>query len=137
MYYIDKDLAIKKSKGLPDEIKGILATPLTKIFVEEKDEEELPFIAKNVITGMYLSNNDDIKTTYEKAFEMIIKSNNPLAIENLTRDMVEKGKQYKQFNFDKVIIGLMRKIIQEQKKANPPNKIRNIAIVQDALEKLL
>jgi aminopeptidase N len=137
MYYIDKDLAIKKSKGLPDEIKGILATPLTKIFVEEKDKEELPFIAKNVITGMYLSNNDDIKTTYEKAFEMIIKSNNPLAIENLTRDMVEKGKQYKQFNFDKVIIGLMRKIIQEQKKANPPNKIRNIAIVQDALEKLL
>lgn len=137
MYYIDKELAIKKSKGLPDEVKSILATPLTKIFVEEKDEEELPFIAKNVITGMYLSNNDDIQKTYEKAFDMIIKSNNSLAIENLTRDMVEKGKQYKQFNFDKVVIGLMRKMIQEQKRAKQPNEIRNIAIIQDAMEKLL
>jgi aminopeptidase N len=137
MYYINKNLAIKKSKELPDEVKGILATPLTKIFVEEKDEEELPFIAKNVIAGMYLSNNDDLKETFEKAFNMIIVSNNSLAIENLTRDMVEKGKQFKQFNFDKVVIGLLRKMVQEQKKAKKPNEIRNIAIIQDAMEKLL
>ena len=137
MYYINKNLAIKKSKELPDEVKGILATPLTKIFIEEKDEEELPFIAKNVITGMYLSNNEDLRKTFEKAFDMIIVSNNSLAIENLTRDMVEKGKQFKQFNFDKVVIGLLRKMVQEQKKAKKPNEIRNIAIIQDAMEKLL
>ncbi|MDB2385537.1 M1 family aminopeptidase, partial [Polaribacter sp.] len=137
MYYIDKELAIKKSKELPDEVKGILATPLTKIFVEEKDEEELPFIAKNVISGMFLSNNDDVKATYEKAFDLIIESNNALAIENLTKDMVEKGKQYKQFNFDKVVVNLMRKMIQAQKKANGSNRERNIAIIQEAMEKIL
>ena len=137
IYYIDKELAIKKSKALPDEVKSILATPLTKIFVEENEEEELSFIAKNVISGMYLSDKDHVRITFEKAFDMIVKSNNSIAIENLTKDMVEKGKQYKQYNFDKVLIDLMRKMIQEQKKADQPNEIRNIAIIQDAMEKIL
>ncbi|WP_405604847.1 M1 family aminopeptidase [Polaribacter sp. Asnod1-A03] len=137
MYYIDKETAIGKSKELPDEVKKILATPLTRIYIEEKDEEELPFIAKSILSGMFLTGDDATKVLYEKAFKQVSESNNSEAIQNLVDDMVVKGTQYKSFNFDKVVINLMRKMIQDQKTKNQPNKIRNIAIIEESMAKLL
>ena len=133
MYYVDKGLALKKSKELPDEVREILATPLTKIFIESNDETELPFIAKSVISGMYLSGDGATKVLYEKAFSMISKSNNMEAIQNLVEDMVAKGNQFKKFSFDKVVINLMRTIIKEQEKGVNTNKNRNIAIVKEGM----
>ncbi|MBU3012387.1 M1 family metallopeptidase [Polaribacter vadi] len=137
MYYVDKDLAIKKSKALPDEVRKILATPLTQIFIEEKDESELPFIAKAVVSGMFLANDDTVKVIYQKAFKQISESNNTVAIQNLVEDMVVKGNQYKGFNFDKVMINYMRTMVEDQKKADKPNRLRNIEIIKTAMAKLL
>ncbi|WP_299013383.1 M1 family metallopeptidase [uncultured Polaribacter sp.] len=137
MYYIDKELALKKSKELPDEIRKILATPLTRIFIESNDTSELPFIAKSVVSGMFLSGNGPNKKLYERAFEQISKSNNMQAIQNLTEDMVAKGIQFKSFNFDKVVINLMRKMITEQELSDNANKDRNVALIKTAMEGLL
>ena len=137
MYYIDKDLAIKESKALPDEVREILTTPLTKIFIESNDETELAFIAKSVVSGMYLSGAGATKILYEKAFSRISKSNNMQAIQNLVEDMVIKGNQYKKFSFDKVAINLMRTIIKAQEKSTNSNKERNVAIVKEAMMGLL
>ena len=137
MYYIDKQVAIAKSKELPDEIRKILAAPLTRIFIEEEDDSELPFIAKNVVSGMFLSGDDATKVLFQKAFKQISESNNTLAIENVVDDMIVKGKQFKDFNFDKVVINLMRKMIQDQKKANKSNRERNIEIIKIAMAELL
>ena len=137
MYYVDKEKAIAKSKGLPDEVRKILATPLTQIFIEEKDDSELPFIAKSVISGMFLSNDDVTKNLFQKAFQQISESNNPEAIQNVVEDMVEKGKQYKAFNFDKVVINLMRDMVNTQKRVDKPNREKNIAIIKTAMAKLL
>lgn len=137
MYYIDKPTAIKKSKELPDEVRKILATPLTRIFIEENDESELPFIAKTVVSGMFLTNDDATKELYQKAFKQISESNNTEAIKNTVDDMVVKGIEFKGFNFDKVVINLMRKMIDDQKKANKPNRDRNIEIIKTAMARLL
>jgi aminopeptidase N len=137
MYYVDKEVAIKKSKSLPNEIRKILATPLTQIFIEEKDETELPFIAQNVLSGMYLNGDDKTKAIYQKAFTQISESNNTQAIKNLVADMIVKGNQYKSFNFDKVVINLMRKMIQTQKKKNSSNKKANIEAIKTAMAKLI
>jgi aminopeptidase N len=137
MYYIDKDLALKKSKELPDQVRKILATPLTKIFIESNDETELPFIAKSVVSGMFLSGDDTTKAMYEKAFHMISKSNNMGAIQNLVEDMVAKGNQFQKFDFDKVVINLMRTMIQDQEKSTNSNKQRNVAIVKEGMMGLL
>jgi aminopeptidase N len=133
LYYVDKVAAIKKSKTLPDDVRKILATPLTKIFIESNDQTELPFIAKSVVSGMFLSGDAATKLLYEKAFDMISKSNNIEAIQNLVEDMVTKGNQYQKFNFDKVVINLMRTMIQEQEKSTNSNKKRNIAIIKEAM----
>ena len=137
MYYIDKQLAIKKSKELPEEVRVIIATPLTRIYVESKDESELAFVAKNVISGMFLSSDNRTKNLYKKAFDQIANSNNTEAIKNLSNDIVAKGKQYKQYNFDKLGINLLRQMIQFQKKGNKSNKIKNLAIIEDAMSQLI
>ncbi|PIE97596.1 MAG: hypothetical protein CR961_01855 [Polaribacter sp.] len=60
MFYLDKDFAIKKSKELPIEVKEIIATPLTRMYVNENDESELEFIAGNVLTGMYMTEDKNV-----------------------------------------------------------------------------
>ncbi|WP_272148999.1 M1 family metallopeptidase [Tenacibaculum aiptasiae] len=137
MYYIDKALAIEKSKTLPIEVKKIIATPLTRIYLEENDDEELTFIAGNVMSGMFLSQNKKIQKLYKKAFDKIAKSNKTAAIQNLADDIVAKGLQYKQYNFDKVGVNLLRQIAQKQKKEKLSNQEKNIAIVRVAMAKLL
>ena len=137
IYYIDNQFAIDKSKKLPDEVRKILATPLTRIYIEEKDEKEMPFIAKNILAGMFLTGDDATKALYQKAFKQISESNNTQAIQNLVDDMVVKGNQYKSFNFDKVAINLMRSMVQDQKSKNLSHKNRNIELIKEAMAKLL
>ncbi|MDP4703574.1 MAG: HEAT repeat domain-containing protein, partial [Polaribacter sp.] len=137
MYYVDKPTAIDKSKQLPDEVRQILATPLTRIFIEENDESELPFVAKNVLTGMFLTGDDTTKKLFQKAFKQITESNNTEAIQNVVDDMVVKGKKYQQFSFDKVVINLMRTMIQEQQRLSMSNSEKNITIIKAAMAKLL
>ena len=137
MYYIDKEFAIKKSKELPLEVKNIIATPLTRIYIEEKDDSEMAFIANNVLAGMYLNNNTNIQEIYKKAYEQIAKSNNTEAIQNLVNDLVVKGKQYRKFNFDQVSISLLRQMVQKQKTANLSNKFNNIEIIRTGIAKLI
>ena len=137
MYYIDKEFAVKKSKELPKEIKNIIATPLTRIYIEEKDDSEMAFIANNVLAGMYLNNNPKIQQIYKNAYDQISISNNSEAIENLVKDVVLKGNQYRQFNFDQVGISLLRQMVQKQKKANLSNKFKNIEIIRTGIAKLI
>lgn len=137
MYYIDKEFALQKSKEIPAEVKKIIAAPLTRIYLEEKDETELVFIANDVLSGMFLNGDKKVQALYKKAYDQIAKGNNTEAIQNLVNDIVAKGNQFRQFDFDKVGINLMRQMIQMQNEANQVNKLRNIAIIKDALGKLV
>ena len=137
MYYVDKALAIKKSKTLPAAVKKIIATPLTRIYLDENDDDELTFIAGNIMSGMFLSQDKKIQALYKKAYDKIAKSNNTEAIKNLADDIVSKGIQYKKYNFDQVGINLLRQVVQKQAKANLSNKAENIEIVKIAMAKLL
>ncbi|GGG98521.1 hypothetical protein GCM10011416_15840 [Polaribacter pacificus] len=136
-YYLDKDRAVKISKSLPDEVRKIIATPLTRIYIEEKDDSELDFIAKNVLAGMFLNTNTRVQSLYKQAYEKIAKSNNSKAIANLVDDMVVKGKQYQSFGFDTVVINLMRQMVDFQKEGNYPNAIKNIELIRAGLGRLL
>ncbi|MFD2567673.1 M1 family metallopeptidase [Pseudotenacibaculum haliotis] len=137
MYYIDKEYAIKRSKELPLEVKNIIATPLTRIYIEEKDDSEMVFIANNVLSGMFLNNNPKIQAIYQKAYEQIANSNNTDAIQNLVNDIVAKGNQYRQFNFDKVGINLLRQMVEKQKKVNKSNKLKNIEVIRTGIAQLV
>jgi aminopeptidase N len=137
LYYLDKKSAIARAKKLPDNVKETIAYPLSKIYIEEKDVNELEFVSKYVIQGMYLSNNEETKAIFKTGFEWVSKSNNIEAFINITQDMVIKGKQYKKYNFDKQAIRLMRGMVKEQDKTSNSNKKELITIVNKALVQLM
>ena len=104
---------------------------------KQKPRKRIALYAKSVLSGMLLTGDDATKVIYQKAFTQISESNNSEAIQNLVDDMVVKGNQYKSFNFDKVVINLMRTMVKDQKVKNTPNRIRNTTIVKEAMAKLL
>ena len=137
IYYVDKETAIKLSKELPNEVRKIIATPLTRIFIEANDDSELEFIAKNVLSGMFLTNDDRTKSLYNVAFDKIAKSNNTKAIQNVVNDLVAKGKQFKQFNFDKTALSLLRKMVELQKNNEVANRNKHVAIIRIGMTELV
>lgn len=137
MYYVDKNKAIQLSKELPDEVRKIIATPLTRIYIEEGNQTELAFIAKNVLSGMFLTNDNRTKSLYNKAYEKIAKSNSTEAIQNLIEDMVVKGRKFKQFDFDKTAINLMRQMVQFQKDSKVTNRLKHIEIIRTGIAQLV
>ena len=84
-----------------------------------------------------LNNNPKIQEIYKNAYEQIAVSNNTEAIQNLVKDIVAKGKQYKQYNFDQIGISLLRQLVQKQKTANLSNKYKNIEIIREGIAKLI
>jgi len=137
IYYIDKALAIKLSKELPNDVRKIIATPLTRIFIEENDETELEFIAQKVLSGMFLSNDTRIQEMYKRAYDKIAKSNNTKAIKNLVDDIVAKGIQFKQFNFDKTAVNLLLQMVDIQKQSGVSNRNKHILIIRTGMAKLV
>lgn len=137
IYYIDKAFAIKLSKEVPNNVRKIIATPLTRIFIEENDETELEFIAQNVLAGMYLNNDARIQSLYKRAYEKIAKSNNTLAIQNLVDDLIAKGIQFKQFNFDKTAINLLQQMVNFQKESEVPDRNKHIQIIRTGMAQLI
>jgi len=137
IYYVDKDAAIRLSKELPNEVRKIIATPLTRIFIEANDDSELEFIAKNVLSGMFLTNDNRTKNLYNLAFEKIAKSNNTKAIQNVVTDLVAKGKQFKKFDFDKTAVNLLTRMVELQKTNQVAGRSKHIAIIRIGMTQLV
>ncbi|MGB2128739.1 MAG: M1 family aminopeptidase, partial [Flavicella sp.] len=121
LYYLDKDAAIKKAKNLPNSVKKTIAFPLSKIYIEQKQNTEIEFVANYIIQGMFLSNDAASKKTFKKGFDWVATSNNIEAYTNLTNDIVNKGNQYRKYNFHLEGVRLLRdlsKILDKTKKSN-------------------
>lgn len=137
MYYINQDKAFEAAASLPDEAKKGIAFPLVSRYISEKNTAEMPFVANYLVYGMYFVKDKEMKSTYEKGFDWIIKSNNPEAIKNLCQDIVDKSLQYDSYGFKDVGIDLLRKIISEQYKLQYDNRDEIINIVSASLDELI
>jgi aminopeptidase N len=137
LYQIDKETSLKKLNELNDDIKDHLADVITNIYINEKDTSKLPFIAKHVLKGMFLTDNKRTQQIYGQAFKWIAESNNKEAITNLTNDFVDLGIQYKKYKFDEMAINLIKQLIYTQQQSNAANKDELIFILRTGMAKLM
>jgi len=137
LYQIDKRAAVQKINTLNDEIRDLQADAITNIFISEQDKTKLPFIAKHVLKGMFLSSNKSTQQLYAQAFKWIAESDNMKAIENLTNDFVKLGLQYKKYNFDKMAINMLNQMVQTQKQSANANKDELILVLKTGMSKLI
>lgn len=137
LYQIDKGAAVQKINTLNEEIQDLQADAITNIFISEQDKTKLPFIAKHVLKGMFLSSNKNTQQLYAQAFKWISESDNKEAIENLTNDFVKLGLQYKKYNFDKMAVNMLNQMAQTQKQSANANKDELILILKTGMSKLI
>ena len=137
LYYLDPESAMDKAKFLPSSVKQSIAIPLTKLYIEAKEVSEMAFVAKYIVQGLYLSNNKKTKELYKNAFEWVATSNNVAAITNLANDLVDKGQEYRSYNFHLEAIRMLRNIAYEQERSQNSHQKELVTIANSALSQLI
>lgn len=138
LYELDKPTALEQIKTLTEEEREDLSVVLTRIYMNEKDETQLAFIAKHFIKILFTDNYSRYyKDNFEDIFQWVGESDNKEAIQNLTDDLVEKGKRYKKYDVDKLAISLLQRIVDFQQKSDNNQKEALILIAKQGLVQLL
>ncbi|RXP61873.1 M1 family peptidase [Lutibacter sp. HS1-25] len=137
MYQIDKPAALKALNEIDDDVKNEISEAVTTIYITENDKSNLPFIAKNLLKGMFLSQDARTQQLYAQAFDWIAGSDNKEAISNLTDDFVTLGKQYKKYNFDKMAVNMLNKMVYTQQQTSNANKDELIIILKTGIAALI
>ena len=137
LYQIDKESTLNKINTLNETIKESLADAITSIYISEKDKSKLPFIANQVLNGMFLTENARTQQIYSEAFKWIAESDNKEAITNLTNNFVKLGQQYKKYNFDKMAVNMLNQMVQLQLLSTNTNKQELILILKTGMSKLI
>ncbi|PCH77339.1 MAG: peptidase M1 [Flavobacteriaceae bacterium] len=137
LYRIDKEAAMLKIKGFDKKQQSDLAEPLTNMYIMAQDKSKLPFIANYVLEGMFLNQDPEIQAKYGEAFMWIAESDNTEAIQVIVNKFVELGTTYKQYDFDKIAVNMLNRMVQIQKKGDNTNKNMLIRTIKMGLSKLL
>jgi aminopeptidase N len=137
LYQIDKPAALADIDLINEAIQEQLADAITNIYINEKDKTKLPFIAKHVLKGMFLSQNPKTQKLYGEAFQWIAESDNMEAITNLTNDFVALGMQFKKYNFDKMAINMLNQLVLVQEQSDNSNKNELIIILKTGIAELI
>ncbi|MHB1148159.1 MAG: M1 family aminopeptidase [Lutibacter sp.] len=137
LYQIDKQTALSKVNSLSEDTKDYLADAITSIYISEKDKTKLPFIAKHLLKGLFLTEDKRTQQTYAEAFKWISESDNAEAITNLTNDFVKLGLQYKKYKFDQLSVNMLNQLVYAQQQSKNSNKEELIIILKTGIAKLV
>ncbi|WP_196892793.1 M1 family aminopeptidase [Aureivirga marina] len=137
LYQIDKDAVLKRASSFSKDEKELLADALAHIFISEKTESEMPFIANHVLEGMFFTQEQQTQLLYKNAFDWISSSNNTEAITNLVNKLVSVGNRYRQYGMDRISIQLLRQMNQFQNDSSNSAKEENIKIINKGIERIL
>ena len=136
IYGLDKAKALAIAKTITDKhAKESMKDALVTIYVNEKDESQYPFIAKNILQGMFMSKSKDKQLLYQKAFQLVGASDNLEATKVMVDDFVSNGLKYKQYGVDKIVKQMLGQVISLKGNLTSSNKQALIDIVNAGLKK--
>jgi len=137
LYKIDKDAAMVFVHSITEEDdRESMKSALIPIYIHDKTEAQMPFVASNLFAGMYFTEDKKTQNTYKEGFQWVAASNNEEATQNLVDSFVDTGIQYKQYGADKMVVQVLQQVLAIKKESLYPNKETLIKIVQEGLEKL-
>lgn len=137
IYKIDKDMALTYAKNITNKFeKNSMKDALIPIYLDTKNKSQYPFIAKNVLKGMFFSKDSDVQKLYQKAFQVMALSDNLEVTNIIVDDFVKAGLQYKQYGVDKIAIQMLQQVINFKSHLQSDNKQQLIDIVNKGIEKL-
>ncbi|MDH3323864.1 MAG: M1 family metallopeptidase, partial [Flavobacteriaceae bacterium] len=112
LYKIDKASALSFASSIKNEIeKESFKDALIPVYILDKTEAEIPFVAENLIAGMFFIEDKALQNTYKEGFQWVAGSDNEEATQNLVNAFVQMGNQYKQYGADKVAIQVLEQVL--------------------------
>ncbi len=137
LYKVDKEAALTFANAIEDDTeRESLKDALIPVYILDKTEAQMPFVADNLIAGMFFTEDKSKQNTYKEGFQWVASSSNEEATQNLVDSFVQMGNRYKQYGADKMAIQVLQQVIAAKNELNTPNKEVLIKIVQDGLVKL-
>lgn len=134
---LDKQAALSFALSVDNDLdKKSLKDVLIPVYIMNKTESQMPFIADNIVEGMFFADTRAKSNIYKEGFQWIAASDNKEVTENLVNSFVDAGLQYKQYGVDKVSIQVLQQVLQIKKDSKAANKEELINIVQEGLKKL-
>lgn len=137
LYGLDKNSAMLELKKYSDpETQEYMKNALIPIYIMAKDESHMPFVAENLIAGMFFTDDAKTQSTYKEGFQWVINSSNEKATQNLVDSFVEVGNRYKQYGADKMATQVLNQVLGVKQASVSPNKEQLIKIVEEGLAKI-
>jgi len=137
LYKEDREAALAYAASIDDKLeKETMKAALIPVYILDKTESEMPFVADNLIEGMFFSTDNDKKNTYKEGFQWVAGSSSEQATQNLVDSFVQLGNQYKQYGADKVAVQVLSQVMEAKKASDYENKEELVRIVQDGLDQL-
>mgnify|MGYP003501042325 FL=1 len=109
---------------------------LVPIYIMAKDESQMPFVADNLIAGMFFTEDPKTQAVYKEGFQWVVNSSNEEATQNLVDSFVEVGNRYKQYGADKMATQVLNQVLGAKQASDAPNKDQLIKIVEEGLGKI-
>lgn len=135
LYYLNSKKAIKLTKNLNPEIKHSIGFPLSKLYLKQKQKEDMRFVAPYILQGIYLIKDEKTNAMFREGLFWIAESEDVNALKILVGDMVKKGNLYRKYNFHLEMIALIRKLILAQEELKT-NRKPFVNILEKAIENL-
>ncbi len=134
---VDKDAALQFALSVDNKLdKKSLKDALIPVYIINKTESQMPFVAENLVEGMFFADTREKSNIYKEGFQWIAASDSEEVTQNLVNNFVDAGIQYKQYGVDKVAIQVLEQVLQIKKESKYTNKGELIKIIQDGLDKL-
>ncbi len=137
LYKFDKEKALEYAKQITDKTdKKNMKGALIEIFIKENDNSQMPFIAKHILNGMFMSHDTDSQAMYGKALQNLMASDNKEAAKIFIDDAVKKGIQYKKYGADKMILQILNGYLSLQQQSSGANKAGITEMLTAGIKKL-
>lgn len=137
LYKLDREAAMAFASSLDNDLeKESLKAALVPVYIIDKTDDEIPFVASNLIEGIFFSEDKEKVNIYKEGFQWVADTDNEEATQNLVDSFVQLGVQYKQYGSDVAAKQALSVILMRKKESNYENKDALVKIVQDGLDKL-
>ena len=137
LYKVDKEAALTFANGIEsDTERESLKDALIPVYILDKTEAQMPFVADNLIAGMFFTEDNSTRNIYKEGFQWVASSSNEEATQNLVDSFVQMGNQYKQYGADKMAIQVLQQVLAAKNELSTTNKEVLVKMIQDGLVKL-
>ena len=116
--------------------KESMKDALIPVYIMSENESETPFVADNLVQGMFFTEDREKMDIYKEGFQWVAGSDNEEATQILVDSFVQLGIQYKQYGADQIAKQVLYQVLEAKKTSNFANKDDLVKIVEDGLSKL-